>query len=110
MTLFNAGGFHRGNFNYQTVLDAFDILEGSLEDNRDIAVEMGDALLHCYEFLPELMDDTPENEDMSRGNTPTNFTRVEHNPVTEESFFVDNSNELVYLEAIYQTFPFTETV
>jgi hypothetical protein len=47
MTLFNAGfpSWELSN-SLDLVLDASIILEGSLEDNRDIAVEMwGDALL-----------------------------------------------------------------
>lgn len=103
MTLFYADGRHRGSFNYQTVIRAFEIVEGPPEENTEILVEMGDALLHCYEFLPELMDAEVEHGAMSGTSTPVNDAPTSPVPITDQEF-VDNSNECVYFQTIYHTF------
>jgi hypothetical protein len=58
-----------------------------------------EAVKHCYEFLPELMDEMSDDE--SGSSTPTNEFRTDRVNIVEDDFA---THDFIYFEHLYWDF------
>jgi hypothetical protein len=96
---------HRGNFDYKAALELLDkVWDHDENDEWGTKIAIGDAMVHCYEFVPDLLDDTTTDQDWSGTNTPTNEHRMTPVSIIEENM-IDASSETVYFEEVYKDWP-----